>query len=179
MILEQWLYCGWFPLFPWLFFAIFGARIFQMRQRMGAAFPAHARRLGLGLVCLGLFLGMRASTAIIIRDDYSELFYPPTAVFVLVASGVVLFAMSFAGAVWLKSNRPLIVLGQCPLLMYVVHLGIIHWCLGPLFTDVSVAEYIVLYGGLVALLVGIAEAISVLKRSECRLPLVVRMLVGS
>ncbi len=178
-IVQQWLFAGWFPLFPWLFFSFLGVRLFQMRQTCGPAFPQRARGLGLGLICLGLLYGMRLPTHFFIRGGYSELFYPPTLAFVFVASGIVLFAFSFAGAVWLKSNRPLILLGQCPLLMYVVHLALIHWGLKSCFADVSLAEYIVLYGSLLALLVGLAELVDSLKRSEWRLPFVVRVLVGS
>jgi len=178
-ILEQWLFSGWFPLFPWLFFSFLGVRLYHMRSEAGPHFAQRARRFGLALACVGVLYGLRVPAPYFLRDGYIELFYPPTTAFVLVASGVVLIAFSFVEALWLKRNRPLILLGQCPLLMYVLHLAIIQWGLKPLFTDVSMAEYVVLYGSLLALLVGVAELVDALKRSEYRLPFVVRMLVGS
>ena len=58
-------------------------------------------------------------------DGYSDLFYPPTLGYILTACGLIVIV--FAGVDWRPSlvvYRPLRVLGEAPLLMYVLHLAL-------------------------------------------------------
>jgi uncharacterized membrane protein len=178
-VLQQWLVAGWFPLFPWVFFSFLGVRLFQWRQASSKTFRWHVLRVGAPLIGLGLFCGWLAPTPPIVRSGYSELFYPPSVAFVLIASGMVLTIFSTANLAWMNTNRPLILLGQCSLLIYVGHLAIIHWGLQPLFPEVYLPLYLVLYLALLLVLTGVAGAVELFKRrSERRLPFMLRFLLG-
>ena len=88
-----------------------------------------------------------------------------------------MFACS--GFSWLKSNRPLVRMGQCSLLLYIVHRIVIEWLTAPLLPDLGLTGYLVLYSTMMGVLVGLAEAVHVVKRCWCgQLPSLVRFLLG-
>ncbi|MHB8974369.1 MAG: heparan-alpha-glucosaminide N-acetyltransferase domain-containing protein [Pirellulaceae bacterium] len=177
---RQWLIAGWFPLFPWLYFSLLGVRIFQWRRAAGADFRRQASPIGLGLVALGLINGWIVKPQFSLRHGYQELFYPPTSAYVLVASGIVLILFVWAKYSWLRANRPLIVMGQCALLLCVAHLTLIHWVIAPWFQHKSMAWFLGLYVPLLAILFGLAEVVRFVKhRFGGRLPFLVRFLLGS
>jgi uncharacterized membrane protein len=179
-IAHQWLLSGWFPLLPWLAFSFLGAWLFRWRQAPSGDLPVRLRIAGVGLILLGLAVGWLNPTTPIQRGGYTELFYPPTLAFLLVASGAVLAVFSLAGWAWLNQNQPLIQLGRCPLLMYLVHLAILRWALQPLVGEVGLASYLLLYAALVLILAGLAGAVALSKQhSTRRMPLVLRLLLGS
>lgn len=178
-ILRQWIVSGWFPLFPWLFFAFLGVRVFQWRQLGDVAFRRRLRRIGLCLIVGGLISAWLIPTPVDLRGSRRELFYPPTAAFVLVVSGAVLMIFAFHAAFWLKANRPLARMGQCSLLLYVTHLMLIEWIFRPLFPDRPLVIFLLLYATLLAILAGLAEAVHAVKvRFADRLPFLARFLLG-
>lgn len=179
-LLQQWLVAGWFPLLPWLFFAMLGVRLFQWRQADARRFAAQVACVGVGLLLLGVAVGVGNPPASYVRGGYSELFYPATTVFVLIASGAALLLFALVGNSWLRNCQPLVLLGQCALLMYIAHLVVIHWVLLPLLDEVELPLFALVYGGLLLLLLGLAEAVAIYKqRSHRRLPMPVRFLLGS
>ena len=165
---------------PWLFFSFLGVRLFQWRKTAPHKVQAYLLRSGIPLIGLGLLGYLIRPSPFYVRHGYGELFYPPTTPYVLVASGVVLLVYRLAGWDLIRHNRALVELGRCSLLMYVVHLMMIHWILHPLFPDARIQTYLVLYLLLLAALTAVALGIDWLKqRSERQLPLVLRFLIGS
>jgi uncharacterized membrane protein len=178
-IAQQWLVSGWFPLLPWAFFAFLGVRLYQWRQADAEKFPSRIRRLGFALAAAGLLAAGLLPAPSYIRSGYSELFYPATMSFLVAATGGVLVLFSFAGAAWLRACRPLVQLGQCSLLMYVVHLVLIRCALPAAWRDVDLGTYLMLYAVLILVLFALAEFVDDFKRrAERPLPLVLRFLLG-
>jgi len=178
-ILRQWVVSGWFPLFPWVFFAFLGVRVFQWQQMGSPAFPRQFGLAAVGLAAVGLVCASLLPTPMDVRGSDGELFYPPTTAFVLVASGVVLLMLTCRGFSWWKSNRPLVRMGQCSLLLYIVHRIAIEWLTAPLLPGLGLAGFLVLYATMVGVLVGLAEAVHVVKRRwRGQLPSFFRFLLG-
>jgi uncharacterized membrane protein len=179
LIVQQWLVAGWFPMLPWLFFSFLGVRLNDWRQAGAARFVPHVLRVAAGLTAMGAALAWFFPPQTIVRGGYTELFYPPTLVYVLLATAVVLLLLAVAGRPWIQ-QRFLVALGQCSLLMYIVHLALIHWVLLPLLDEVDLALFTILYTALVLVLVGLAEGVDLYKRrSERQLPFMLRFLLGS
>jgi fucose 4-O-acetylase-like acetyltransferase len=170
-IVHQWFLSGWFPLLPWLGFSFLGAWLYRWRQMGVAAVP---------LIAIGLAAAWLYPPEFVERGSYTELFYPASLAYLLVAAGTVLALLPLTGQSWLKDNQPLVQLGRCPLLMYLVHLAILRWALHPLVGEVELPTYLLLYAALLLILVGLAGAVAVRKqRSSRRLPLPLRLLLGS
>ncbi|MCA9618300.1 MAG: DUF1624 domain-containing protein [Myxococcales bacterium] len=138
-ILHHWLIDGWFPLFPWLGFALLGA--FVAERRFG---PVSASQIppsqitlhrpdrllgGLGAASLtaGLLLGWPDSAARIeARLRVGGAFMPPDAGYLLVSVGLVGLALVTLDALpHLAALRPIELLGNHPLLVYVGHFPLV------------------------------------------------------
>ncbi len=150
IILQQWLLTGWFPLLPWLAFSFLGVWLFRWRQAVAGGFGVQAGSLALLLIAAGLAAAYLFPVRLAERAGYPELFYPPTVAFLLLAAGAVVGLLAQASFPWLSVNLPLVQLGRCPLLMYVVHLVILRWFLGPLLGEVGMTAYLVTYASAVA-----------------------------
>jgi uncharacterized membrane protein len=130
-ILSHWVVDGWFPLFPWLGFSLLGVNLGE--TRWGGELPQPARRrlvfpLGVGVLALGGVTWRLYPGSLLVRDGYSELFYPPTPGYVLTAIGVILLLLALVD--WrptLIAYGPLRALGEAALLMYVLHLALIEY----------------------------------------------------
>jgi uncharacterized membrane protein len=181
VIVQQWLLTGWFPLLPWLAFSFLGAWLFRWRQGAQGRFAVQAGWTALFLMAAGFAWAYLLPTRLAERAGYPELFYPPTLAFLLLAAGAVLALLAQAGAAWLKASLPLVQLGRCPVLMYVVHLVILRWLLGPLLGEVGMTVYLITYAALLLILVGAAGAVDLAKQrvAHRQLPLMLRLLLGS
>jgi uncharacterized membrane protein len=110
---------GWFPVFPWLGFALLGVVLAGVVGAGPGIWPIAALVLiGLGAPLWYCFPGPMA-----VRCGYSELFYPATVGFLATAAGVVsLLVVRMAPLPEGRLVRVLGVLGRRSLLFYVVHL---------------------------------------------------------
>jgi hypothetical protein len=127
-VLQNLLFNGWFPLFPWLLFILLGftCKQYQLLQRFKNAFS-----FLIGLVILFISIYLLSESALFEPDFAVELFYPAQWVYVL-------FALSFIHVLWffkplMKPKNFLIGLqsfGSYSLLLYVLHLAALH-----LFTE--------------------------------------------
>jgi uncharacterized membrane protein len=122
---------GWFPLFPWLGVSFVGAtaaQVFFLSVRDSA-------RLEIGLAALvalsaGIIAWWVYPGPMFDRDGSSELFYPPTLGFIVtVCGGVVAVLWAIRQTRNSTLYSPLQWLGQCSLLMYILHLAIIIYLL--------------------------------------------------
>lgn len=153
-VLNHWLIDGWFPLFPWLGFCIFGLTLglaFKVRSRILT--PLNAFLLcGAGLVC-GRMLWLFWPGAMLTRYTYSEVFYPATSGFFCLAIAVILILWGWvrhteSWPIW----RPFSDLGHASLLMYIVHLLILHLGIERLLQPMQLAPYLALYLALMGVL---------------------------
>jgi hypothetical protein len=163
--LEHWLVDGWFPVFPWVAFALLGAHLGLRMHLVGRGrFLREAFLAGVALTTAGgLWYGIRTPDALP-RGVWSELFYPPTTRFTLLALGV--STLSVALAVRLGSWRPALttlepfrVMGRVALGLYVAHLALAVyfglWYAGG-WSRLSLGEYAIAYGVLLGVLLLLA-----------------------
>ena len=87
-LFQHWLVDGWFPVFPWLAFAVLGAHLGQSFRQRGADFVGEALLLGIGLTISGAIAFAAVPPNTFPRETFSELFYPPTVQFTVLALGV-------------------------------------------------------------------------------------------
>jgi uncharacterized membrane protein len=123
-VLQNLLFNGWFPLFPWLLFILLGFTFkqYQLMQRFKNAFS-----LVIGLVILIISIYGLSKSSLFKPDFAVELFYPAQWVYLL-------FALSFIHVFWffkplLKQNiflNGLQSFGSYSLLLYILHLAALH-----------------------------------------------------
>ncbi|MDX1961323.1 MAG: heparan-alpha-glucosaminide N-acetyltransferase domain-containing protein [Leptospiraceae bacterium] len=122
-VIKRYFIDGWFPFFPWVGIGILGTLIKEWRL------PERNYRNNLLLIYLGIIL---ITIGIVLwkhefkmekRENYTELFYPPTISYVLVYSGIVLLIERIfskernIGKLFL----PIEILGKRTLLFYILH----------------------------------------------------------
>jgi uncharacterized membrane protein len=178
-IVHQFWISGWFPVFPWIFFSLLGIRIFQWRSRAPEHFERYLLRAGVPLIILGALCAWDLPIRLFTRQGYTELFYPASIAYVLIASGAVLLIFRLAGFAWFQHCRPLVHLGRCSLAMYLIHLAIIHLILRPGVGKVDLAGFLAGYGLLMLVLVLLATAIDAFKgRIGGHMPAAAKILLG-
>lgn len=129
VLLNHWIVDGWFPLFPWLSCLLFGAMLVPLKDRYDGL--KWAKKLGVFVGISSAFVascvyGVLHLGVQLVRDNYSELFYPPTIGFMvsmmlMVVLGVLVLE-PIAHRRWFSPFR---ILGRQPLLLYVLHLVLI------------------------------------------------------
>lgn len=138
---------GWFPITPWLGFALVGSLAFThgglVLRHIRLAAIIGGLLLGLGLALISLFPPLND------REGYSELFYPPGMAYIVSAAGFLSLATTWLPS--LQSHHGLqamALLGRHSLSIYVFHLIVIRLILNPLFPGLSVSAFLLLYLGL-------------------------------
>ncbi len=182
-IFNHWLLDGWFPLFPWFGFALLGAQLADLRVRQTVRNLGWVRgslATGLALFISGILIWWMYPGDLLTRGGYSELFYPPTPGFIITASGLAMVLLATID--WkpdLALYRPLRLLGESALLMYLLHIVLIKYVVAPEWEDEPLATFSVLYAGMVLGLLVVAYAGRGIKSRWRRLPLPVRVLLGN
>lgn len=142
-IWHQWLIDGWFPIFPWLGYALFGVWF--------GSEPQNSRMTGiLGIVAIvfGIWDFWSHPGPLYVRAGYSELFYPPTSWYVCVSLGTVLllfacvksFPRFFLPCLWGT-------LGRHSLFLYVFHLAVGQYVVSRIWQGLSLLPFLLVYGG--------------------------------
>lgn len=134
-IVKLWFIDGWFPIFPWLAFALFGAEAGRYRWGTGEVRPFRFSREGLfaaGLLVAGGILWVLFPGAQALRNGYVELFYPPVIGFLLFGAGFFLFALTVLDHLpaYYSLMDPLRATGECSLAIYLLHYTIILRIIG-------------------------------------------------
>lgn len=143
VIWKHFLIDGWFPLFPWLGFALSG--ILFKRWHVSNKGDITNRfcdirfvLFAVSLVAAGTALSIVFPTPHYLRYGYVEWFYPASMGFCLLALGAV--GLLIAASEWIRNNPILTVLegmGSMTLAMYVCHLAIIAYLLHTFFAPVE------------------------------------------
>lgn len=161
-IWQQWLVDGWFPIFPWLGYALLGA--WWSKEDIHFQFSLKA---GLILMIVGIGLLWFFQSPFYVRDGYSELFYPPTHGYVVISLGVVLFLF---GCVKRFPHMffPFLfgTLGQHSLWIYVFHLAVGEYVISRLWQGVSMALFLWIYATGIVLLWGMCHGIEMREKQR-------------
>jgi uncharacterized membrane protein len=180
-ILHHWVIDGWFPLFPWLGFALLGSLLAEIRwKRDHTSFSRPAFLIiAFVLIAKGIALYLLYPVTLITRNGYSELFYPPTYAYISFAAGVLLLVFYVVDLKpSLKIYKPLSLLGECSLLMYVWHSLLIAYVIQPYIGVHGMKGYALIYGGLLAAMLLVAWLARMVKRRVGDIPYFARFLLG-
>jgi uncharacterized membrane protein len=164
-VLNHWLVDGWFPLFPWLGFALAGVNLGEIRwsREPPVRFNATAAVL---LLAAGAGLWWYDPGGLEEREGYSELFYNSTLGYIATAWGIMLVLFSLVDRLpSLALGRPLQVLGSAALLSYLLHRAIVSYVLLPWWQqEAPTAMFLPVYVGLLAVVFGAAYLVRLAKR---------------
>lgn len=152
---------GWFPLFPWLGFALLGVALFPARQKTD---PQKWLFSALIISVGGAIFWFLNSGPLYTRDGYSELFYPPSWGYITTTIGLILLALSVVPKLnvpWL--SQILGNLGRCSLFIYTLHCLLIQYILNVFWPQVNFPEFAFIYVGFIGCLSLIALWVNRLK----------------
>jgi uncharacterized membrane protein len=128
---SQFLIDGWFPLFPWLGVSLLGAFIGSLKFKFERT--KYHRTLwiaGAVLFVSGVASWIIAKPVLLIRDGYSELFYPPTLYYMSTFMGMILLLIPLAYRV--KDSvvfKQLAIYGRSSMFVYILHTVLIVYVL--------------------------------------------------
>ncbi len=173
---------GWFPLLPWLIFAIVGSMLGTYYVK---GYPLTTRPLlmtGLALLGTGVALWLWQQPHLVIRDGYSELFYPPTIGYVLTACGLILCGFyAIEKTHHLALYWPFLTLGHASLFMYIFHQLILVALLKPItaLNNQPLLPFLLTYMMVIAVMIATGYGLAIIKHRHKKLPFIVRFLIGS
>lgn len=130
-ILNHWIIDGWFPLFPWLGFAFLGVNIGLLRFKELLLSSFASKRVvfaGFSAVLFGIFLWSFYSGPLYIREGFSETIYPATLAYMVTSIGQIILLLALLD--WrphFSLYKPLHVLGESSLFIYIMHFIIIDF----------------------------------------------------
>jgi len=183
-IARAWFMEGWFPVFPWLAVAFFGAELGRYRWREGVAPRFRFKnegQWGAGLMFAGALLWALFPGAQYARDGYVELFYPPMIGFFVFVSGLIILALTVLDHIPAQYGLldPLRAAGECSLAVYLAQYTVIVKGIEPFGLQLPLPAYLgaflVLYTGMILL----AYFLRYVRTSWHGQPFLVRFLIGS
>jgi uncharacterized membrane protein len=182
-IVQHWLLDGWFPILPWLGFALLGSQLEFIRSGQGRDSKRWLQTsawAGCALISIGWGWWRLVPDGMQTRGDYSEVFYPATLPFITTAVGIALtlFAVvdrSVTHAVW----QPFRLLGESALAIYILHFVLIRFLLAEFCEDETMGSFALFYAILIAALLLAAFALRRLKATWPRMPYPLNVLCGA
>lgn len=182
-ILNHWFIDGWFPLFPWLGFSLLGVNLALLRRKAQSytTFEKSAIFLiGISILVFGSIIWRFYPGSLLIREGYSELFYPPTIGYVMSSIGLIVILFSIVDrSPSVTIYKPLQALGRSALFMYILHLAIIEYIIAPIWSEKNLPTFLLIYIVLSFSLIVIAYGLGVLKTKWRKQPFLIRFLLGS
>ncbi|MCB2203822.1 DUF1624 domain-containing protein [bacterium] len=145
-LLQSFFIDGWFPLFPWIGYAVTGAVLFRTIFRENSGVSNRFLLLGATLTALGFLLlfvplpfvrNLADGAILTTRGGYSEIFYPPTFAYIFTSIGIVLlFSTLIRRMPYMGITAVLAFFGRYSMLVY-----ILHQLLGSLVVEPVVSSY--------------------------------------
>jgi len=131
-ILQNIFIDGWFPIFPWLGLAFVGAAFFRVVfATPNKAIPRKLICLSITAIILGLVLlfipeklfnNIANNGLVTDRQGYSEIFYPPSVIFMMIATGMVILLAKISQKIsHFRFCNVLKLFGKFSLLIYILH----------------------------------------------------------
>lgn len=179
---QRFLLDGWFPVMPWLSFAATGSVLGSLYTQGYSFVSKRFLASGITIFSIGVVLWLAQNPHLVIRDGYSELFYPPTTGYLFTATGLI-----FLGFYVVERTRQLAVhrvflkLGHASLFMYIFHQLILVFIITPLgfLNNQPLAVFIPTYLVVIAVMVAAGHILARIKQKHKNLPFIVRFLIGS
>lgn len=141
-LLMSWFIDGWFPIFPWIGFVFLGVGLFKVIFKSEHSGASRVPIIGVALLALGALLFFvpipgwtnYASGGIIAnRDEYSEIFYPPTISYLITAVGMfVAMSSVFRRLPPIAESGFLSFFGRYSMLVYILHQALGDRVLSPI-----------------------------------------------
>jgi fucose 4-O-acetylase-like acetyltransferase len=126
---KRFLLDGWFPVFPWLAFAIAGNVIAERTTSIINNKTIYIITSVFIIFC-GILLFINLTPNQLERDDYLELFYPPNAFFIISVTGLLIFSIVFSYKINKTTNKFMLTfceLGKKSLFVYILHSAVISF----------------------------------------------------
>ncbi|HTL80909.1 MAG TPA: heparan-alpha-glucosaminide N-acetyltransferase domain-containing protein, partial [Bacteroidia bacterium] len=176
---KSWLVDGWFPVFPWVGFALAGSLVYSH----GAIF-SKMWRIFLPLGMLLFFSGLTDLyfyRPIADREFYSELFYPPGIAYLCAALGAITIGVTMMQFLKPRYGLQLLrYLGSASLFVYIVHSAIIAFVLDNYCTNYTLNGFLALYACFAAVMITMCGILFELKKRAWwkKLPWPLHFLLG-
>lgn len=182
-IVKSWFIDGWFPIFPWIAVALFGAEMGVYRWGKGNVRTFRFDKEGLyalGLLIAGGILWGLFPGAHVTREGYVEIFYPPVTGLLVFCAGF--FLLSLIVLDHLRAQYPLMdplrAMGECSLAIYLLQYTIILRVIDPLHVQLPLPAYFGAYLLLLVSMIMVAYLLRHIRKSWRHQPFLVRFLIG-
>ena len=126
---KRFLFDGWFPVFPWLAFAVTGNVVAERTNSIIDNKSFYSITSAFVIVC-GMLLFIKLTPTQLERDDYLELFYPPNSFFIVSVIGLLIFSIVLSYKINKTSNKFILTfceLGKKSLFVYILHSAVISF----------------------------------------------------
>ncbi|MDW8040475.1 MAG: heparan-alpha-glucosaminide N-acetyltransferase domain-containing protein [Nitrososphaerota archaeon] len=170
-LVHRFIVDGWFPVFPWLGFSLLGVNLAFLRWGFNSPTIRRKRLAFLGSITLtfgSLLWGLTFHL------------YPwPSIGYVVSAVGVMLTLLPIVDY---KPSfilyKPLQVLGEAPLFMYILHLSLLHYVVAATWSHVNLETFLLIYITVSLFMVLVACGLRILKDKWRSRPFIVRFFLG-
>jgi uncharacterized membrane protein len=126
---KRFLFDGWFPVFPWLAFAVAGNVVAERTNSIIDNKKIYSITSAFVIVC-GMLLFIKLTPTQLERDDYLELFYPPNSFFIVSVTGLLIFSIVLSYKINKTTNKFILTfceLGKKSLFVYILHAAVISF----------------------------------------------------
>lgn len=172
-VVHRFIVDGWFPIFPWLGFSLFGVNIAYLRWKQNSWCFVKSRfkfLVGTGIMALG-------GTVWALTFHY---FSWPSIGYTISAIGVILTLFPLIDyKPSLIIYKPMQVLGDASLFMYILHLSLLYYVVAPIWPEVNLETFLLVYLIVSLLRVLVAYGLRALKSVWKNRPFIIRFLFGS
>lgn len=178
-ILNHWFVDGWFPLFPWMGFSFLGVLFAKLRKFYTTFAQRNILLGGAAIFIIGTTIWWFHPGQLLTRHGYSELFYPPTIGYIMVAIGIItmLFCLVDTNPS-ISIYKPLEVLGQSSLFIYILHYAIIIYIMSNLLPKIDIFTFFGIYTVFASLLIIIAYGLKAIKKRWKNCPYLIKFFIG-
>lgn len=171
-IIHRFVVDGWFPIFPWLGFSLLGVNLAHLRWKknsQGMVRKSFKILIGIGVMTFG---------GIVWTFTFHRYSWPSIG-YVISAIGVILTLFPLIDRKpSLIIYKPVQILGETPLFMYILHLSLLYYVVAPAWTEVSLETFLIIYLAISLFMGLVAYGVRILKSLWKDRPFIIRFLFG-
>ncbi len=185
-ILKHWFIDGWFPIFSWLAVAFSGSLFYDWKSKITNFKNSDYIKIisfSIILALVGYFL-MGTEQRYSVRNNYTEVFYPPTLAyyFIFISFILILFLLIEYNSK-LSVYIPFRLIGVSPMFFYLFHFIIISRVILPYWGEgkeknLPLTEYLYSYAFILLLSLGCTYLIKLIKDRWKNQPFLVKFFIG-